>query len=172
MRRQFENQGIEEPIEAFDFVPTSCPKTSLCKRTMDVLGSGVGLVVLAPILLLTASAVYLSMGGPVLFRQKRPGLKGRPFGILKFRTMAAGSRSDDERLTTLGRSLRNTSLDELPELWNEPDRVLRGDMSLVGPQPLLTKYLSLYSSGTSSPSRAPTRHHGLGTGSRTKRTPR
>ncbi len=114
--------------------------TSLFKRLMDVVGAGVGLVVLAPIFVLTACAVYLSMGSPVLFRQKRPGLKGRPFDILKFRTMEAGSRSDDERLTMLGRFLRSTSLDEMPELWN----VLRGDMSLVGPRPLLMKYLSLY----------------------------
>ena len=107
---------------------------------MDVVGAGVGLIVLAPVLLLSACAVYLSMGSPVFFRQKRPGLKGRPFDILKFRTMKAGSCSDEDRLTMLGRFLRSTSLDEMPELWN----VLRGDMSLVGPRPLLMKYLSLY----------------------------
>jgi len=117
------------------------PLGSLCKRVMDVVGAAVGLVVLAPIFLLTAAAVYLTMGSPVFFRQRRPGLNKHPVNILKFRTMVDGGNAPDVvRLTALGRILRSTSLDELPELFN----VLRGDMSLVGPRPLLMKYLSLY----------------------------
>ncbi|MCX7427894.1 MAG: sugar transferase [Planctomycetia bacterium] len=98
-----------------------------------------------------AAAIRVAMGPPVLFRQRRPGLHGKPFLMVKFRTMrnevdAAGrSLSDGERLTALGRFLRNTSLDELPELWN----VLRGDMSLVGPRPLLMEYLDRYTPGQS-----------------------
>ena len=115
---------------------------SMFKRFLDVVLAGVGCAVLLPVFGLAAAAVYLDMGSPVLFRQKRPGLKGRLFDILKFRTMEADGGPDEERLTKLGRFLRSTSLDEMPELWN----VLRGDMSLVGPRPLLTKYLSLYGS--------------------------
>lgn len=93
-----------------------------------------------------AVAVLLSMGRPILFKQTRPGLYGRPFQILKFRTMridpklGGGIDSDAQRLTRVGLLLRKTSLDELPELWN----VIRGDMSLVGPRPLLTQYLDRY----------------------------
>lgn len=114
------------------------------KRLLDVLGSGLGLVVLSPLLLLLALLVRVSMGPGVLFRQERPGLAGRPFTILKFRTMRptmGEQESDGVRLTPVGRWLRRTSLDELPELLN----VLRGDMSLVGPRPLLMEYLPLYS---------------------------
>jgi len=116
------------------------------KRALDLLVAGGALVLLSPVLLLVAVAVRAALGAPVLFRQERPGLDGRPFTILKFRTMrdAVGrdgqSLSDELRLTAFGRWLRSTSLDELPELVN----VLRGDMSLVGPRPLLMEYLPLY----------------------------
>ena len=107
--------------------------------------AGVGLVVLSPVLAAVALTVRLTLGRPVLFRQTRPGLHGKPFTLYKFRSMnppADGSPAEDEgeRLTRVGAFLRSTSLDELPELWN----VLRGDMSLVGPRPLLMEYLPLY----------------------------
>ena len=111
------------------------------KRAFDFLVSAVLLAVLAPVMLAVALAVRLAMGAPALFRQERPGLHGRPFMLYKFRTMRAGAEADAERLTGLGRLLRRASLDELPQLFN----VLRGDMSLVGPRPLLTEYLPLYS---------------------------
>jgi sugar transferase EpsL len=107
------------------------------------------LVVASPILAITAMAVWLSDGRPILFRQRRPGLGGIPFTIIKFRTMRPTRRgelaydTDDQRVTRLGRALRASSLDELPELWN----VLRGEMSLVGPRPLLMEYLSAYTPG-------------------------
>ena len=119
---------------------------SVAKRALDVAASGAGLLVLSPVLLATALAVRVGLGSPILFRQVRPGRDGQPFEMLKFRTMldardADGNPlSDAERLTRFGRWLRSTSLDELPELWN----VLRGDMSLVGPRPLLMQYLPLY----------------------------
>ena len=117
------------------------------KRAIDVLVAAGGLIVLAPVLLLIALAVRGSLGSPVLFRQVRAGRHGRPFELLKFRSMteardAAGALlPDGQRLTRLGNWLRSTSLDELPELIN----VLRGDMSLVGPRPLLPDYLPHYS---------------------------
>lgn len=117
------------------------------KRAIDLTASAVGLVLVSPILLALALLIRARLGSPILFRQTRPGLHARPFTILKFRTMrdaldAHGSPLPDaERLPPLGRFLRSTSLDELPELWN----VLRGDMSLVGPRPLLMEYLPLYS---------------------------
>ncbi len=116
------------------------------KRIFDLLVAVTALLVLAPVLFGVAILIGLQMGSPVVFRQQRPGRGGRPFEMIKFRTMhdsrdASGSqRPDAERLTALGRTLRATSLDELPELWN----VLKGDMSLVGPRPLLMEYLSLY----------------------------
>lgn len=116
------------------------------KRALDILGAMVGLVLLSPVLAGIALLVRRQMGRPVLFRQIRPGLNGRPFAMVKFRTMLEATDAhgrplpDAERLTGLGRFLRASSLDELPELWN----VLRGDMSLVGPRPLLTEYLPLY----------------------------
>lgn len=119
----------------------------MLKRTVDVVGAGVGLVILSPLLLVVAWVVRRKLGSPVLFRQVRPGLNGRPFEMIKFRTMRdavdenGNVLPDEVRLTPFGRFLRSTSLDELPELWN----VLKGDMSLVGPRPLLTDYLSLYS---------------------------
>jgi lipopolysaccharide/colanic/teichoic acid biosynthesis glycosyltransferase len=114
---------------------------------MDVDGAAAGLVVLAPFLAVITLAVRRSLGSPALFRQSRPGLHGRPFELLKFRTMtdARGAdgalRPDAERLTRFGDWLRGSSLDELPELIN----VLRGDMSLIGPRPLLLDYLAHYS---------------------------
>ncbi|BDG02293.1 sugar transferase [Anaeromyxobacter oryzae] len=116
------------------------------KRLIDVAGAAAGLLLLSPALAATALAVWAVDGRPVVFRQVRPGLRGRPFTIYKFRTMRpprAGEvwyRTDEQRLSRLGRFLRTTSLDELPELWN----VLRGDMSLVGPRPLLLEYLEIY----------------------------
>ncbi len=111
------------------------------KRVIDVLVASIGLVVLSPVIAVVAIAVALLLGRPVFFRQERPGLGGQSFELIKFRTMRTGPGSDAERLTSLGRFLRSTSLDELPELWN----VLKGDMSLVGPRPLLPQYLELYS---------------------------
>ncbi len=116
------------------------------KRVFDIVVSAVALTVLAPVMGLIALAVWRTMGRPVLFRQARPGLHGKPFVMYKFRTMrdlrdAEGNLLPDEaRLTPFGRWLRATSLDELPELVN----VLRGEMSLVGPRPLLMEYLERY----------------------------
>lgn len=110
------------------------------KRAYDVLGAVVLLLLLAPLLALTALAVRVALGRPVLFRQCRAGRDGRPFTLLKFRSMAEGSGTDEERLTPFGRALRASALDELPQLLN----VLRGEMSLVGPRPLPLNYLPLY----------------------------
>jgi sugar transferase EpsL len=116
------------------------------KRLLDVAFGGIALIVLSPVLAVVAVLVAVTMGRPVLFRQIRPGLGGRPFEMLKFRTMtdsrdAKGQPLPDAiRLTAFGRWLRRTSLDELPELIN----VLKGQMSLVGPRPLLMEYLPLY----------------------------
>ena len=117
------------------------------KRIIDILGAGLGLLLLSPVLVILAYKIRREMGSPVLFRQTRPGLHSKTFQMIKFRTMRdafdANGRllPDTERLTKLGRFLRSSSLDELPELWN----VLKGDMSLVGPRPLLVEYLPLYS---------------------------
>ena len=116
-------------------------KVGTVKRAIDIVGSGLALVLLLPAMLAVALAVRWRMGSPVLFTQQRPGLSEVPFTIYKFRTMQDGTAADEARLTTLGKLLRATSLDELPELWN----VLRGDMSLVGPRPLLMEYLGHYS---------------------------
>ncbi|MGQ9511257.1 MAG: sugar transferase [Thermaceae bacterium] len=113
------------------------------KRTLDLIFSSAGLLVLSPLLSVIALAIRLSMGSPVLFRQVRPGLGGRPFVVYKFRTMLdlrdeqGNLLPDEQRLTRLGALLRRWSLDELPQLWN----VLKGEMSLVGPRPILRKYL-------------------------------
>ncbi len=111
------------------------------KRLLDVIVSISGLLVLWPLLLVTAVLVRIRLGSPVIFRQTRPGLNGEPFELLKFRSMRDGDGPDEERLTEFGKKLRSLSLDELPELIN----IARGDMSLVGPRPLLTEYLPLYS---------------------------
>ncbi len=116
------------------------------KRGIDVAVAGTGLVLSSPVIAVVALAVRRQLGSPVLFRQVRPGLHGEPFELVKFRTMRILGPDDDpstdaQRLTPFGRWLRSTSLDELPTLFN----VLRGDMSLVGPRPLLVEYLARYS---------------------------
>ncbi|EGQ7962696.1 MULTISPECIES: sugar transferase [Vibrio] len=116
------------------------------KRIFDFIFSLIGLILLSPIIMLVAWKIRKNLGSPVLFRQTRPGLHGKPFEMVKFRTMkdavdAQGNPlPDSERMTPFGDKLRNSSLDELPELWN----VLKGEMSLVGPRPLLMQYLPLY----------------------------
>jgi len=118
-----------------------------CKRILDLAGSLTALVVFSPVILGVALVIWLTMGRPVFFRQPRAGLHGQPFTLFKFRTMAEASSTvvdpstDAARLTGLGATLRRFSLDELPQLWN----VLKGEMSLVGPRPLLMEYLPLYS---------------------------
>ncbi len=119
----------------------------MIKRLFDITAATAALVVLSPVYVVTAYNVKHNLGSPVFFRQTRPGLNGRPFEMIKFRTMKDAIDSegnplpDSERLTDFGKMLRNSSLDELPELWN----VVKGDMSLVGPRPLLMEYLPLYS---------------------------
>ena len=119
---------------------------STIKRLTDLSVAALGLILLAPVYVGIALAIYLGMGRPILFCQVRSGYRSRPFMIYKFRTMRETNGDDGmplpdaERLTDLGRILRKTSLDELPQLWN----VLRGDLSLVGPRPQLAQYLSLY----------------------------
>jgi len=128
------------------------------KRGIDILVSALGLVLLSPVIVVVALAIRVSLGWPVLFRQVRPGYLGKPFEVVKFRTMTnlpllppggttdadspgvARLESDRRRTTRIGRLLRRTSLDEIPQLWN----ILRGDMSLVGPRPLLVEYLPHY----------------------------
>lgn len=116
------------------------------KRTLDVVGAVVGLTLLSPVILGAAIVVGLTEGRPILYRHERAGLHGKPFTLVKFRTMRSAQadevwyETDARRVTRLGRFLRSTSIDELPELWN----VLRGDMSLVGPRPLLVEYLGAY----------------------------
>jgi lipopolysaccharide/colanic/teichoic acid biosynthesis glycosyltransferase len=115
------------------------------KRTLDLCVCAPALFLGLPVMLIIGAFVRVFLGSPVIFSQRRPGLAGRPFVLLKFRSMLdAGGltpQSDDRRLTRFGRALRATSLDELPEMWN----VLRGEMSLVGPRPLLMDYLNRYS---------------------------
>jgi lipopolysaccharide/colanic/teichoic acid biosynthesis glycosyltransferase len=110
------------------------------KRCIDIIGATVLLVVTAPIRLLVAWSILVTMGRPIYFRQVRAGLAARRFTLVKFRTMRIGAGSDEDRLTRLGKLLRAMSLDELPSFWN----VLMGDMSLVGPRPLYTAYLAQY----------------------------
>lgn len=119
----------------------------MAKRLFDIICALTALMLLAPVILFIYLLVWKKLGRPVFFRQHRPGLSGRPFQMIKFRTMKDASDStgnplpDSQRMTAFGQFLRSTSLDELPELWN----VLKGDMSLVGPRPLLMEYLPLYS---------------------------
>ena len=116
------------------------------KRPFDFISSSIIMIVSVPVYLITAFLIYVKLGSPIIFRQQRPGLHGRLFSILKFRTMTDGRDEaenllpDAQRLTQFGKFLRSSSLDELPELWN----VLKGEMSLVGPRPLLEQYLPLY----------------------------
>ena len=117
------------------------------KRVMDILGSGAGLIILSPIILYYAHKISKEMGRPVFFNRLRAGQNGKPFNFYKFRTMTDAKNNegnllpDAERLTDLGKKIRSSSIDELPQLWN----VLKGDMSLVGPRPLLLDYVPLYS---------------------------
>ena len=121
----------------------------MLKRLFDILFSAIGLIILSPLMLIAALLLIANLGYPIFFSQVRPGFKATPFKIYKFRTMKSllnenGEQlADSERLTRVGLLLRSTSIDELPELWN----VLIGDMSLVGPRPLLVEYLPLYSKG-------------------------
>ena len=122
-------------------------KAVVIKRLIDIFVSATMLIVLAPVFVVVACAVKLAIGSPVLFRQIRPGLHGKNFELVKFRTMLSlldsegGILPDSVRLTSFGSFLRSTSLDEIPEFWN----VLKGDMSLVGPRPLLSEYMEIYS---------------------------
>jgi lipopolysaccharide/colanic/teichoic acid biosynthesis glycosyltransferase len=117
------------------------------QRLFDIVASTIGLLLLAPVIAVVAFQIRRKLGSPVFFRQVRPGIGGQPFEMIKFRTMRDAKNEngdllpDSERMIPLGNFLRNSSLDELPELWN----VLIGDMSLVGPRPLLMEYLPLYS---------------------------
>jgi len=126
---------------------TAPRRISFAKRLFDLALTVPGLAALSPVFLVVSVLVRIYHGAPVLFRQQRPGYHGRPFYICKFRTMSNAQDAsgtllpDEQRLTRLGRFLRSTSLDELPELFN----VLRGEMSLVGPRPLLMQYLERYS---------------------------
>ncbi len=119
----------------------------MLKRLLDIVIASSALVLLSPVYAFVAHKVKKNLGSPVLFRQVRPGLHGKPFEMIKFRTMkdavdAQGNPlPDSERLTPFGKMLRSSSLDEMPELWN----VIKGDMSIVGPRPLLMEYLPLYS---------------------------
>lgn len=127
----------------------------MLKRLFDIIASLLGLIILSPVFLIVALKVRKNLGTPVLFKQVRPGKDGKPFTMIKFRSMRdaydqdENPLSDAERLTSFGKKLRSTSLDELPELWN----MLKGDMSLVGPRPLLMEYLPLYNT------RQATRHN-------------
>lgn len=116
------------------------------KRLLDIIIASTALILLSPLYVYVAYKVKKNLGSPVLFRQVRPGLHGRPFEMIKFRTMKdafdkhGNPLPDSERLTAFGKMLRSSSLDEMPELWN----VIKGDMSIVGPRPLLMEYLPLY----------------------------
>lgn len=120
----------------------------MLKRVFDITVSCIALLIFFPLMLVVGWKIKKNLGSPIIFKQTRPGLNGKPFQMIKFRTMkdafgADGSAlPDSERMTDFGNKLRNTSIDELPELWN----VIKGDMSLVGPRPLLMDYLPLYNS--------------------------
>lgn len=119
----------------------------MLKRLLDIIIASIALILLSPLYAFVAYKVKKNLGSPVLFRQVRPGLHGKPFEMIKFRTMKdavdeqGNPLPDSKRLTPFGQMLRSTSLDEMPELWN----VIKGDMSIVGPRPLLMEYLPLYS---------------------------
>lgn len=119
----------------------------IIKRSFDIIVALLGLLILSPVLIVLAILIRITMGSPIIFRQKRPGLYGKPFEIYKFRTMGLAPEDtqhlipDNERVTVLGKLLRSYSLDELPQLWN----LLKGDLSFVGPRPLLQCYYPYYS---------------------------
>ena len=141
------------------------------KRLLDLVFAVPALAVAMPVIALVSLGVAAALGRPVIFAQERPGLGGRTFRFHKFRTMtferdSAGElKPDAERLTAFGRVLRTLSLDELPQLWN----VVRGDMSLVGPRPLLIEYLDRVLAASGAPPRGASRHHRLGAGQRPQR---
>lgn len=134
-------------FKVFIFINIARFEVILFKRVFDILVSSFGLLLLSPVMAFVALKIRLNLASPVVFRQVRPGKDGKPFEMVKFRTMLDSVDAegrflpDSERMTPFGAFLRSTSLDELPELWN----VLKGDMSLVGPRPLLMEYLPLYS---------------------------
>ena len=119
----------------------------ILKRIIDIIASSLGLIILSPLLIIVSILIYTKLGSPIFFKQDRVGKDGKIFKMIKFRTMLNSTNKfgelldDEERLTTFGKKLRSTSIDELPELIN----VLKGDMSLVGPRPLLVEYIPLYS---------------------------
>ena len=171
---QFDERLVFERVRlAYDRLlrDRTAASPSWIKRAADLVIASVVLVLFLPVLAVIAAAVRIALGSPVLFRQMRPGLHGRPFELLKFRTLrdARGSGGemlpDAQRMTRLGRWLRRTSLDELPELLN----VLKGEMSLVGPRPLLMQYLSRYTPRPGTAPRRAARHHRAGAGQRTER---
>lgn len=137
---------MHDPAEPTPPRPITALYAQFGKRGFDLLLSTLGIVISAPLQAVVALAIWRTMGRPVVFAQVRPGLRGRPFKMLKFRTMTSATAPDgsllpdEERLTSLGRALRSSSLDELPQLLN----IVRGDMSLVGPRPFLMEYLPLY----------------------------
>jgi lipopolysaccharide/colanic/teichoic acid biosynthesis glycosyltransferase/glycosyltransferase involved in cell wall biosynthesis len=143
-----EGYGAPDPVKAESPRPAFGPARPfsgrgvelLLKRLIDIAGAAAGLALLLPLLIIIGAGTWLTLGRPLFFSQVRPGLRGKPFTPLKFRTMRPGPEKDDVRVTKLGRLLRHLSLDELPQLWN----VLMGDMSLVGPRPLLMAYLDRY----------------------------
>jgi sugar transferase EpsL len=112
----------------------------MLRRAVDFVGATFLAVVLSPVLAGLAAAIRFTMGSPVFFKQQRPGYKGEPFEVFKFRTMKDAEGPDEERLTRLGVFMRKLSLDELPQLWN----IIRGDMSFIGPRPLLMEFLKWY----------------------------
>ncbi len=138
--------GSTGPANADGRTPKRRALTLAVKRAIDIVGAGAGILLLGPVLAWTALTVAATQGFPILFPHERPGYHEKPFTMYKFRTMRPPRKgevwylTDAERTTPLGRFLRSTSVDELPELWN----VLRGDMSLVGPRPLLREYLEQY----------------------------
>jgi sugar transferase EpsL len=136
---------IEKTVSAYHYTPMLRHQLFV-KRLFDIIVSLIALILIAPTMLVLAILVRIKLGSPILFRHERPGLYGKPFVLYKFRTMTNDRDSsgkllpDEERLTPFGKLLRSTSLDELPELFN----VLKGEMSLVGPRPLMRRYLSRY----------------------------
>jgi lipopolysaccharide/colanic/teichoic acid biosynthesis glycosyltransferase len=139
-------KGTLATLAVLDAAVVASRRGSIAKRAFDATVAGAALLLLSPVMAVTAAVLALELGRPVLFRQVRPGLHGRPYRLYKFRTMrelhdpAGNALPDAERLTPVGKVIRRLGLDELPQLWN----VLRGDMSLVGPRPLLSAYLDRY----------------------------